>query len=97
MKVKITKCSYELDCWYNDRIGEIFEVTQDRKGNYEVTENEYRKLLETEETECVIGYHIQSKDCEVVTDTQWLTKKQALKLAIDGADRVCKGYAVILR
>lgn len=71
MKVKVTKARSSL-YWYSEHIGEIFEVTGiiDSDGDYRRTNG----------WQC-----INKDDCEVVKEEQWMSKEDALKLAIDGA------------
>jgi len=55
MKIKVTKG--RNSCWYNDFIGEIFEVTNDRRGYYTVKHNGTDDI-------CVVNH----EDCEVIPE-----------------------------
>ena len=78
MKVKITKSS-SPHYWYADKVGEIFEVTEDQvfSGDHKVTNGPYKYSL------------ISKEDCEEVTMAQ--AKEESKEFKVGDEVRVIKG------
>lgn len=93
MKVKITG-SYNVKSWYNEYIGDVFEVNESKAYDdiisYVVVGNSKVKLLKTD-TDGTVNYYISHRDCEVVTEPQYLTKEEALCLCIHGTKVMSAG------
>lgn len=82
MKVRITEGSG----WYADKVGEIIEV----KECYEYNSDDYKVIdfRRYSNDPGVCGLFVKRQECEGIPEELWLTKEEALKLAIDGA-KVC--------